>query len=170
MDLLTDNHTNRQEHAEKFTSGQAVKESLAAEYSTLQPCFSSRVQSHRSSPWLSRIHCNNELSSIQPGCTGCLPGRTGQSALAGWQQWCRCASHSRPSLPWLGTGRNIRGWWSESSVEKGEVAGILPAENTAKHVLCCLLKPVSNSILKLLVPDKCLLPGLHKYCCAQLHN
>ena len=105
-------------------------------------------------PGRSRIHCNNELSSIQPGCTGCLPGRTGQSALAGWQPWCRCASHSRPSLPWLGTGRNIRGWWLESSVEKGEVAGILPAENTAKHVLCCLLKPVSNSILKLLVPDK----------------
>ena len=123
-------------------------------------------------PGRSRIHCNNELSSIQPGCTGCLPGRTGQSALAGWQPWCRCASHSRPSLPWLGTGRNIRGWWLESSVEKGEVAGILPAENTAKHVLCCLLKPVSNSILKLLVPDKwcCLWPGLHKYCCAQLHN
>ena len=61
MNLLTVNHTNRQGHAEKFTSGQAVKESLAAEYSTLQPCFSSRVQSHRSSPWLSRIQCNNEL-------------------------------------------------------------------------------------------------------------
>ena len=50
--------------------------------------------------------------------------------------------------------------------EQGETSGtdgcwrvqlkrrILPAENTAKHVLCCLLKPVSNGILKLLVPDK----------------
>ena len=36
---------------QNFTSGQAVKESLAAEYSTLHPCLSRRVQSHRSSPW-----------------------------------------------------------------------------------------------------------------------
>ena len=50
MDILTDNHIERNINCEKVTSGQAVKESLAAEYSTLQPCLSSRVQSHRSSP------------------------------------------------------------------------------------------------------------------------
>ena len=31
---------------ECLTSGQAVKESHAAEYSTLQPCFSRSVHSH----------------------------------------------------------------------------------------------------------------------------
>ena len=34
-----------------------VKESLAAEYSTLQPLWSSSVQSHRSSPW-SNCRCS----------------------------------------------------------------------------------------------------------------
>ena len=92
------------------------------------------------------------------------PGRTGQSALAGWRRWCRCASHSRPSRPWPGTGRNTQDWWwleckefnwnRQEELLEEVFEWILPTENTSKHVLCCLLKPVSNGILKLLVPDK----------------
>ena len=41
-----------------------VKESLAAEYSTLQPLWSSSVQSHRSSPWSNWMWCRGWVGSV----------------------------------------------------------------------------------------------------------
>ena len=39
-------------------------ESLAAEYSTLQPLWRSSVQSHRSSPWSNWMWCRGWVGSV----------------------------------------------------------------------------------------------------------